>query len=85
MNMARGQELYSLYTLAACRDLSASQMACKYPIYPQVDLHGMHREEAIAKLRLHQTHVGALATDYPQGLKLKVVTGARSRLRGSLR
>lgn len=41
----------------------------------QVDLHGMHRDEAVAKLRFHHEHVGALAGGYAGGLRLEVVTG----------
>lgn len=44
--------------------------------HQQVDLHGMHKEEALAKLRFHCKHVAALAAGYAEGLRLDVVTGA---------
>ena len=38
----------------------------------------MHRDEAVAKLRFHHEHVGALAGGYAGGLRLEVVTGGAS-------
>jgi len=60
---------------AACN--SAAFLASNVGDQPafKVDLHGMHKEEALAKLRFHCKHVAALAAGYAEGLRLDVVTG----------
>lgn len=47
-------------------------MACS----PQVDLHGMLVEEALAELEQHVECLGGIAYRAPEGIALSVITGA---------
>ena len=47
----------------------------------QVDLHGLHVEEALGRLEHQLLCLGGLAADHPEGLTLRVIVGA-ARPRG---
>ena len=42
----------------------------------QVDLHGLHVEEALGRLEHQLLCLGGLAADHPEGLTLRVIVGA---------
>jgi len=48
----------------------------------QVDLHGLHVEEALGRLEHQLLCLGGLAADHPEGLTLRVIVGAIPRPRG---
>ena len=50
----------------------------------QVDLHGLHVEEALARLENQLLCLGGLAADHPEGLTLRVIVGERARRRSSM-
>ena len=43
----------------------------------QVDLHGLHVEEGLARLEHQLLCLGGLAADHPEGLTLRVIVGAQ--------
>ena len=46
----------------------------------QVDLHGLHVEEALARLENQLLCLGGLAADHPEGLTLRVIVGEPSEV-----
>ncbi len=61
------------------------QSLISIPIAVQVDLHGLHVEEGLARLEHQLLCLGGLAADHPEGLTLRVIVGAHlAVLRGEL-